>query len=75
MARLQWYEVQDLVVTDILPQMVALSETYFQVGHACMQAAMRACMHACKQPCGHAGAHASRHAANACMHGSLCTGV
>lgn len=27
----QWYEVQDLVVTDILPQMVALSETYFQV--------------------------------------------
>jgi hypothetical protein len=23
--------VQDLVVTDILPQMVALSETYFQV--------------------------------------------
>jgi U4/U6.U5 tri-snRNP-associated protein 2 len=27
----QWYEVQDLVVTDILPQMVALSEAYFQV--------------------------------------------
>ena len=27
----QWYEVQDLVVADILPQMVALSETYFQV--------------------------------------------
>lgn len=27
-----WYEVQDLRVTDILPQMVALSESYFQVG-------------------------------------------
>ena len=26
-----WYEVQDLRVTDILPQMVALSETYMQV--------------------------------------------
>ncbi|KAG2449802.1 hypothetical protein HYH02_005325 [Chlamydomonas schloesseri] len=26
-----WYEVQDLTVTDILPQMVALSEAYFQV--------------------------------------------
>ncbi|KAG1659564.1 hypothetical protein FOA52_011920 [Chlamydomonas sp. UWO 241] len=26
-----WYEVQDLSVTDILPQMVALSESYFQV--------------------------------------------
>lgn len=27
----QWYDVQDLVVVDILPQMVALSEAYFQV--------------------------------------------
>lgn len=26
-----WYEVQDLLVTDYLPQMVALSETYMQV--------------------------------------------
>ena len=26
-----WYEVQDLSVVDILPQMVALSEAYFQV--------------------------------------------
>ena len=26
-----WYEVQDLNVIDILPQMVALSESYFQV--------------------------------------------
>ncbi len=26
-----WYEVQDLRVTDVLPQMVALSETYLQV--------------------------------------------
>jgi len=26
-----WYEVQDLRVTDILPQMVALSETLMQV--------------------------------------------
>ena len=26
-----WYQVQDLHVTDILPQMVALSETYLQV--------------------------------------------
>ena len=26
-----WYEVQDLRVIDILPQMVALSETYMQV--------------------------------------------
>ncbi len=26
-----WYEVQDLNVVDILPQMVALSETYIQV--------------------------------------------
>ncbi|EFJ52408.1 ubiquitin-specific protease 39, partial [Volvox carteri f. nagariensis] len=26
-----WYEVQDLAVQDILPQMVALSEAYFQV--------------------------------------------
>mmetsp|Transcript_4482 Transcript_4482/g.9640 ORF Transcript_4482/g.9640 Transcript_4482/m.9640 type:complete len:537 (-) Transcript_4482:876-2486(-) len=26
-----WYEVQDLRVVDILPQMVALSESYFQV--------------------------------------------
>ncbi|KAL6768399.1 hypothetical protein ACKKBF_B39020 [Auxenochlorella protothecoides x Auxenochlorella symbiontica] len=26
-----WYEVQDLRVTDVLPQMVALSETYMQV--------------------------------------------
>ena len=26
-----WYEVQDLRITDILPQMVALSETYMQV--------------------------------------------
>ena len=26
-----WYEVQDLRVTDVLPQMVALSETYIQV--------------------------------------------
>eukprot|EP00798_Chlamydomonas_sp_ICE-L_P031404 gene31404-6570_t len=26
-----WYEVQDLRVIDILPQMVALSESYFQV--------------------------------------------
>lgn len=26
-----WYEVQDLRVTEILPQMVALSETYMQV--------------------------------------------
>lgn len=27
----QWYEVQDLRVTEVLPQMVALSETYAQV--------------------------------------------
>lgn len=27
----QWYEVQDLHVVDILPQMVALSEAYLQV--------------------------------------------
>ena len=26
-----WYEAQDLLVTDFLPQMVALSETYMQV--------------------------------------------
>ena len=26
-----WYEAQDLRVVDILPQMVALSETYMQV--------------------------------------------
>lgn len=26
-----WYEVQDLLVSDFLPQMVALSETYMQV--------------------------------------------
>lgn len=26
-----WYEVQDLRVTDILPQMVALSESYWQL--------------------------------------------
>ena len=26
-----WYEVQDLRVTEVLPQMVALSETYIQV--------------------------------------------
>jgi U4/U6.U5 tri-snRNP-associated protein 2 len=26
-----WYEVQDLRVSDVLPQMVALSETYLQV--------------------------------------------
>ena len=26
-----WYEAQDLRVADILPQMVALSETYMQV--------------------------------------------
>ena len=26
-----WYEVQDLRVVDILPQMVALSESFFQV--------------------------------------------
>lgn len=27
----QWYEVQDLSVSEILPQMVALSEAYLQV--------------------------------------------
>ena len=27
----QWYEVQDLRVGEVLPQMVALSETYLQV--------------------------------------------
>jgi len=27
----QWYEVQDLAVTEVLPQMVALSEAYLQV--------------------------------------------
>lgn len=26
-----WYEVHDLRVTEVLPQMVALSETYLQV--------------------------------------------
>lgn len=26
-----WYEVQDLSVVEVLPQMVALSETYLQV--------------------------------------------
>ncbi len=26
-----WYEVQDLRVADILPQMVALSESYMQL--------------------------------------------
>lgn len=26
-----WYDVQDLRVTDVLPQMVALSETYLQM--------------------------------------------
>ena len=26
-----WYDVQDLRVTDVLPQMVALSETYIQL--------------------------------------------
>lgn len=31
-----WYEVQDLVVLDVLPQMVALSEAYFQV-YQCQQ--------------------------------------
>lgn len=31
-----WYEVQDLVVIDVLPQMVALSESYFQV-YQCQQ--------------------------------------
>lgn len=27
----QWYEVENLRVVDILPQVVALSETYMQV--------------------------------------------
>eukprot|EP00878_Enallax_costatus_P002659 GHUV01002845.1.p1 GENE.GHUV01002845.1~~GHUV01002845.1.p1 ORF type:complete len:552 (+),score=160.53 GHUV01002845.1:356-2011(+) len=31
-----WYEVHDLVVIDVLPQMVALSEAYFQV-YQCQQ--------------------------------------
>lgn len=26
-----WYELQDLHVIDVLPQMVALSETYIQI--------------------------------------------
>ena len=28
----KWYELQDLQVTDILPQMITLSEAYIQVG-------------------------------------------
>lgn len=27
----KWYELQDLQVTDILPQMITLSEAYIQV--------------------------------------------
>ena len=30
----KWYELQDLQVTDILPQMITLSEAYIQVGVA-----------------------------------------
>uniref|UniRef100_A0AAY5EAG2 Ubiquitin carboxyl-terminal hydrolase 39 n=1 Tax=Electrophorus electricus TaxID=8005 RepID=A0AAY5EAG2_ELEEL len=29
----KWYELQDLQVTDILPQMITLSEAYIQVSH------------------------------------------
>ena len=28
----KWYELQDLHVADILPQMITLSESYIQVG-------------------------------------------
>ena len=30
----QWYEMQDLHVKDILPQMITLTEAYIQVGLA-----------------------------------------
>lgn len=30
----KWYELQDLQVTDILPQMITLSEAYIQVSVA-----------------------------------------
>lgn len=30
----KWYELQDLQVTDILPQMITLSEAYIQVSGA-----------------------------------------
>ncbi len=29
----QWYELQDLHVQDLLPQMITLAEAYIQVGH------------------------------------------
>lgn len=29
----KWYELQDLHVADILPQMITLSESYIQVTH------------------------------------------
>lgn len=33
----QWYELQDLHVTQILPQMITLTEAYIQVCIACTQ--------------------------------------
>jgi len=32
-----WYEVRDLVVTEVLPQMVSVSEAYFQVYERCKE--------------------------------------
>ena len=32
----QWYEMQDLHVKDILPQMITLTEAYIQVGNLLM---------------------------------------
>lgn len=34
----KWYELQDLQVTDILPQMITLSEAYIQVGAGLLEA-------------------------------------
>ena len=31
LGREQWYQIQDLIVDEILPQMILLSETYLQV--------------------------------------------
>lgn len=32
----KWYEMQDLHVTDILPQMITLTEAYIQVKGRCI---------------------------------------
>ncbi|KAI8072169.1 uncharacterized protein B0P05DRAFT_473891 [Gilbertella persicaria] len=31
----QWYQIQDLIVEEIMPQMIFLSESYIQVGSSC----------------------------------------